>query len=64
MMINVLGEDMPRALAAFNELAEASVHLYGKEEAKAKRKMGHVTFTAKNYGELLNLVQSYEEDLW
>ncbi|HZW68475.1 MAG TPA: 5-(carboxyamino)imidazole ribonucleotide synthase [Pseudogracilibacillus sp.] len=63
MMINVLGEDMPRALAAFNKLAEASVHLYGKDEAKEKRKMGHVTFTAKDYEDLLTLVQSYEEDL-
>lgn len=63
MMFNVLGEDMPRALAACEELPEASVHLYGKEEVKEKRKMGHVTFTAKTFRELLILTQSYEEDL-
>lgn len=62
MMFNVLGEDMERALAACQELPEASVHLYGKEEAKAKRKMGHVTFTADTYAELLNYTQAYEED--
>lgn len=63
MMFNVLGEDMPRALAAMQQLPEASVHLYGKAEAKEKRKMGHVTFTAKTFRQLLTLTQSYEEDL-
>lgn len=63
MMFNVLGEDMPRALAAMTQLPEASVHLYGKAEAVEKRKMGHVTFTADTFGELLNYTQAYEEDL-
>lgn len=63
IMINVLGEDMSKAIAALNQLPEASVHLYGKEEEKEKRKMGHVTFTANTFEELMTLKQSYEEDL-
>ncbi len=63
VMINVLGEDMPRALAAFQTLPEASIHLYGKKEAKEKRKMGHVTLVADNLREILTLIQKYEGDL-
>src|SRR5699024_10545327 len=40
IMINVLGEDMERALNALAHIPEANVHLYGKTEAKEKRKMG------------------------
>lgn len=63
IMINILGEDMPKAIAALSNFPEASVHLYGKAEAKEKRKMGHVTFTADKIKDLLTIKQSYEEDL-
>lgn len=63
LMINILGEHMPRALRAMKHLPNANVHLYGKAEAKEKRKMGHVTFTANTLEELLTLKQAYEEDL-
>lgn len=63
MMINVLGEDMPKALRALNQLPQAHVHLYGKKEAKEKRKMGHVTFIATSQEELYTYKRKYEEDL-
>lgn len=63
LMINILGEDLKRALIALQKMPQASVHLYGKAEAKEKRKMGHVTFTANSYEELITLKQAYEEDL-
>lgn len=63
IMINVLGEDMDRALAALAYLPEANVHLYGKTEAKEKRKMGHVTFVADTLDEAIKLKQKYEEEL-
>lgn len=44
MMINVLGEDLERVLKAMSTTRDGFVHLYGKDEAKAKRKMGHITF--------------------
>lgn len=54
-MINVLGEDMEKALVAHQTMPEAFVHLYGKAEAKQKRKMGHVTFVAEDE----NVVEAY-----
>lgn len=63
LMINVLGEDVGRAQKALQRLPEASVHLYGKVEAKPKRKMGHITFIADNFEELAALKKAYEEDL-
>lgn len=47
IMINVLGEDLTGVLQAMSSTPEGFVHLYGKEEAKTKRKMGHVTFIAE-----------------
>lgn len=63
VMINILGEDMDRALRALASLPEAHVHLYGKTEAKEKRKMGHVTFIAKTLDEVMTLKKKYEEEL-
>lgn len=63
LMINVLGEDVGRAQKALQRLPEASVHLYGKVEAKPKRKMGHITFIADNFEKLAALKKAYEEDL-
>lgn len=44
IMLNILGENMPGVMKAMPKLREGFIHLYGKEEAKTKRKMGHVTF--------------------
>src|SRR5699024_12154569 len=44
VMVNVLGEDMSQAVEHIQTKQSGYVHLYGKDEAKAKRKMGHVTF--------------------
>ena len=50
IMLNILGSESPdaylqtcqRALA----ISGAHIHLYGKEEARKGRKMGHITFVA------------------
>ncbi len=45
IMKNILGEDMASAEEIAREKHEGVyVHLYGKEECKPKRKMGHITF--------------------
>ncbi len=62
IMINVLGEDMDKALHALAHIPESFVHLYGKAEPKEKRKMGHVTFIGDNETELEALKQAYEEE--
>ena len=43
IMVNVLGEHVEPLEKAMNDYPDWSVHLYGKAEAKEKRKMGHVT---------------------
>ncbi|MDM5318205.1 5-(carboxyamino)imidazole ribonucleotide synthase [Fictibacillus sp. b24] len=43
VMINILGEHHETVLREIEKLGEAKLHLYGKKEAKAKRKMGHIT---------------------
>ncbi|MCL6626293.1 MAG: 5-(carboxyamino)imidazole ribonucleotide synthase [Alicyclobacillus shizuokensis] len=53
LMINVLGEHMAPLLQAMTHMdARIKVHLYGKHEARSKRKMGH-----------LNVLGSLEEAL-
>ncbi len=60
LMINVLGEDINKALWTLENLPAAHVHLYGKKEAKEKRKMGHVTFISNDLEQLENDKQTYE----
>jgi 5-(carboxyamino)imidazole ribonucleotide synthase len=43
VMTNILGEHYETVLEHIGKLGEAKLHLYGKKEAKAKRKMGHIT---------------------
>lgn len=43
VMANLLGEHLDGALSAITEQKDWKFHLYGKEEAKSKRKMGHIT---------------------
>ncbi len=42
LMINLIGEDIYK-IDDFKTMANAHIHLYGKEEARAGRKMGHIT---------------------
>lgn len=60
VMINILGEDLPGVLKALPVSPNAFVHLYGKDEAKAKRKMGHVTFIADSSEDMNQMLQAYE----
>ena len=57
VMINVLGHnasDHPRMTGFTDALAieGAAVHIYGKEDVRAKRKMGHVTVTGTDAEEV------------
>ncbi|MEE4537358.1 MAG: 5-(carboxyamino)imidazole ribonucleotide synthase [Erythrobacter sp.] len=45
-MRNIVGEDASRAHDILAEAGEPHLHLYGKAEARAGRKMGHVTRVA------------------
>lgn len=70
VMVNVLGEHMEpllARLAAVDEAAERlgaapKVHLYGKHEAKHKRKMGHVNVLAADIDAALAWIA--ETNIW
>jgi len=63
VMVNVLGEDVDKASQVLRTLPEGFVHLYGKAEAKSKRKMGHITFIANTTAEAVEWKQAYEEEI-
>lgn len=48
IMVNILGEHQKPLLEKLLEFADWKVHLYGKQEAKTKRKMGHVTILCES----------------
>lgn len=57
VMVNVLGQHVEGVIQAISEKPEWSIHLYGKEEAKHQRKMGHVTILTDNIEETLQEIE-------
>ncbi|MUK88449.1 5-(carboxyamino)imidazole ribonucleotide synthase [Ornithinibacillus sp. L9] len=57
-MINILGEGVVPTLQAMAQHSNGFVHLYGKGEAKPKRKMGHITFIGETIEEQ---IRQFEE---
>jgi 5-(carboxyamino)imidazole ribonucleotide synthase len=60
VMINVLGQDVK----GIKELEQANIknvyiHMYGKEEAKHNRKMGHVTILGYSYQDAIKIKEKY-----
>ncbi|WP_227938718.1 5-(carboxyamino)imidazole ribonucleotide synthase [Alkalihalobacillus deserti] len=51
VMENILGEQLAPIMDNVAKLADIKLHLYGKKEAKEKRKMGHLTVTADSVEE-------------
>lgn len=51
VMENILGEDVEPVLQSLFNLSDVKLHLYGKADAKPKRKMGHLTATAQTVEE-------------
>ncbi len=43
VMVNILGEHQSAILERMSELTDWKIHIYGKNDPKRKRKMGHVT---------------------
>ncbi len=70
VMVNILGEHVPevqqRMLVADTEAERLNVipkyHLYGKEEAKHKRKMGHINVLCHNSEDALNWIE--QTNIW
>lgn len=65
-MVNLLGEGTGNDLIGLEEALRdphVKLHLYGKKEAKAKRKMGHLTVLADTVEEALDRVLSAHKKL-
>lgn len=62
VMVNILGEHMEDVLNHMQTSENGHVHLYGKAEAKEKRKMGHITFIADTIEKVAKQVAAYEEN--
>lgn len=62
VMANILGEHVQPVLDRIDEFTDCKLHLYGKSEAKVKRKMGHLNILADTVEEAL---QKYEAlNIW
>ncbi|MFC4023312.1 5-(carboxyamino)imidazole ribonucleotide synthase [Oceanobacillus longus] len=61
VMVNVLGEDLEGTLKAMAQTEDGFIHLYGKAEPKAKRKMGHITFVAEHEEALKKQIVNFKE---
>ncbi|MDE5976851.1 MAG: 5-(carboxyamino)imidazole ribonucleotide synthase [Turicibacter sp.] len=61
MMVNLLGQHMEYTLKmwAKPEFSEAKLHLYGKEEMRHNRKVGHLTFMNSSESELEETVNRF-----
>ncbi|QOS98859.1 5-(carboxyamino)imidazole ribonucleotide synthase [Brevibacterium sp. JNUCC-42] len=54
VMVNILGEHVAPLLKKIDQLPKkAKLHLYGKQEAKEKRKMGHINLVSESVEEAL-----------
>jgi 5-(carboxyamino)imidazole ribonucleotide synthase len=60
VMVNILGEHVEPIIENIANLRDAHLHLYGKKEAKLKRKMGHVTVLAEHVDEALKIIDSWQ----
>jgi 5-(carboxyamino)imidazole ribonucleotide synthase len=66
VMVNILGEHLPQCLKNIEHYANCKLHLYGKKEAKPKRKMGHLNILAGTIENALQKAQSltlYESEV-
>lgn len=62
VMVNVLGEHMEPLLENIPALSNWKIHLYGKEEVKVKRKMGHVNILRDTVEEALE--EAEQSNIW
>lgn len=57
VMMNILGEHLKPVLKEVSSYKRGKLHLYGKEEAKEKRKMGHITFIGEKVETILEEIK-------
>lgn len=58
VMVNILGQHVKAVMDAIAEKPTWSIHLYGKEEAKQNRKMGHITILTDDIEKTVNEIET------
>jgi len=58
VMVNILGQHIEGILNGIGQLSDSKLHLYGKKEAKHKRKMGHLNILADDIDTALQKAQA------
>ncbi|WP_217269675.1 5-(carboxyamino)imidazole ribonucleotide synthase [Neobacillus endophyticus] len=58
VMVNLLGEHLESLYQEIPNVIDWKIHLYGKKEAKEKRKMGHVTLLRDSVEDALNEIEA------
>jgi 5-(carboxyamino)imidazole ribonucleotide synthase len=61
-MVNILGQHQQPLLDKIADLQDWKIHLYGKKEAKYKRKMGHVTLLRETVEQALT--EAEQSGIW
>jgi len=63
VMVNLLGQHVDYAMSAWQkpEFSDAKMHMYGKEEMKQDRKVGHINFVGNDWEELEATVDKFLE---
>jgi 5-(carboxyamino)imidazole ribonucleotide synthase len=62
VMVNILGQHQQPLLDKIADLQDWKIHLYGKKEAKYKRKMGHVTLLRETVEQALT--EAEQSGIW
>ncbi|GAA0345140.1 5-(carboxyamino)imidazole ribonucleotide synthase [Bacillus carboniphilus] len=62
VMVNILGEHQEKVVNNIKKYRSWNVHLYGKHEAKLKRKMGHITVLDESVEKVLSEME--ESQIW
>ncbi|PZX03185.1 5-(carboxyamino)imidazole ribonucleotide synthase [Psychrobacillus insolitus] len=62
VMVNILGQHVVPLTNSISKYPNWSIHLYGKNEAKTNRKMGHVTILSTNIEETLKEIE--QSKIW
>lgn len=62
IMVNVLGQHVPKVLSELQNKIQWHFHFYGKEEVKQNRKMGHITVLTDNLEQAITDI--YQTKIW
>ncbi|WP_409304012.1 5-(carboxyamino)imidazole ribonucleotide synthase [Peribacillus sp. SCS-155] len=62
VMVNILGQHVHPIINNISKISDWKIHLYGKQEAKVNRKMGHVNILRETADEALK--ECMESKLW